>query len=211
MLWPLLEHRSPARALQAFRSWASLSSCRHHHHNHNHHHHPHCFGPYWSTDRLQELSRHPDPGPISQVVIIIIIIITILIALSLLEHRPPTRALHAFRSWASLSSCLVCKPTSLFQPRGRGARIFLGGLAVSFPVGSRSGLDVWCRSWALEDDSNPSAAFLEEFTFCWLLLGSFPEFSGADGLGSLDSKVLLRRVLMNVWIFISVAAVVTGH
>ena len=35
------------------------------------------FGPYRSTGCLQELSRHPDPGPASQGIIIIIIIIII--------------------------------------------------------------------------------------------------------------------------------------
>ena len=69
------------------------------------HHHHHAFGSYWSIGRLQELSRHSDPGPASQVV--------------------PT-----------------CNPFSLFQPPDRSALCFLGGLVFSFPVGSRSGLDV---------------------------------------------------------------------
>ena len=69
-LWPLLEHRLPARALQASRSLARLSSC--HHHHHHHHHHLLiiivAFGSYWNIGHLQELSRHPNPGLASQVV-----------------------------------------------------------------------------------------------------------------------------------------------
>ena len=38
------------------------------------------------------------------------------------------------------------KRTLFFQSPDRCARCFLGGLAFSFPVGSRSGLDVRCRS-----------------------------------------------------------------
>ena len=107
------------------------------------------FGPSRSTGHLQELSRHPDDGPVSQVV--------------------PR-----------------CNPSSLFQPPDGGARCCSGGLAFLFPVGSRSGLDVWYR--LLEGMSNPSPLSLEEFIFCRLLLGSFPEFFVADGLRTSDPK-----------------------
>ena len=69
------------------------------------------FGPVWIIHRQRELSRHPDPGPVCQVV--------------------PR-----------------CSPSSLFQLPDRGAWCFLVGLAFSFPVDARSGLDVWCRSLA---------------------------------------------------------------
>ena len=36
------------------------------------------FGPYWNIGRLQELSWHPDLGPVSQVLVTIIIIIIII-------------------------------------------------------------------------------------------------------------------------------------
>ena len=41
-----------------------------------------------------------------------------------------------------------CNPSSLSLPPNRGARCFMGGLAISFPEGSRSGHDVWYRSLA---------------------------------------------------------------
>ena len=62
--------------------------------------------------------------------------------------------------------------------------------------------------WLSEGVSNPSPAPLEDFIFCWLLLGPFPEFSVADGLRPSDRRILLRQVLMNVWNFFSVTAVV---
>ena len=37
------------------------------------------FGPYWNIGRLQELSWHPDLGPVSQVLVTIIIIIIIIV------------------------------------------------------------------------------------------------------------------------------------
>ena len=94
---PLLEQRPPTGALQASRSWASLLSC--HHLTSSLSLTPTgaeatcksspgipilgqslklsssdviiAFDPYWSRGHLQELSRHPDQGPVSQVVIII--------------------------------------------------------------------------------------------------------------------------------------------
>ena len=42
--------------------------------------------------------------------------------------------------------------------------------------------------WLSEGESNPSPASVEDFIFCWLLLGPFPEFSVADGLRSSDPK-----------------------
>ena len=133
-LWPLLEPRPPPRALQASRSWARLSSCRHHHHphhhHHHHHHHYHClWPPYWSIGRLHELSRHPDPGPVSQVVTIIIIII---------PYCPywSTGLLKSSPGIPILGQPLKMSPavTSLFQPPESGARCFMSGLALSFPV-----------------------------------------------------------------------------
>ena len=59
------------------------------------------FGPYWSIGRLQELSRHPDPGPVSQVVIIITI--TIIITIVFGPYRSIGRLKQLSR--ASLSSC----------------------------------------------------------------------------------------------------------
>ena len=56
-----------------------------------------------------------------------------------------------------------------------------------FPVDSRSGLDV-DKVFGSRGVSNPSPASLEDFIFCWLLLGPFPEFSVADGLGPSDPK-----------------------
>ena len=36
--------------------------------------------------------------------------------------------------------------------------------------------------------SNPSPTSLENFIFCWFLLGQFPKFSAADGLRPSDPK-----------------------
>ena len=63
--------------------------------------------------------------------------------------------------------------------------------------------------WLSEGVSDPSPGSLEDFIFCWLLLGPFPEFSVAGGLRPSDSKDYQSQVLMNVWIF-SVAALVPG-
>ena len=42
--------------------------------------------------------------------------------------------------------------------------------------------------WLLEGVSNPSPASVEDFIFCCLLLGPFPELSVADGLRPSDPK-----------------------
>ena len=56
-------------------------------------------------------------------------------------------------------------------------------------MGSRSGLDKCYRSHAFSEGvSNSSPASVEDFIFCWLLLGPLPEFPVADGLRPLDLK-----------------------
>ena len=95
------------------------------------------FGPYWSIGCLQELSRHPDPGPASQGV--------------------PRY-----------------NPSSLSQPPDHRARCFFGSLAFSFPVGSRSGFDVWYRSLAfggcVQSISSRFRGFYPLLVVAWLLL-----------------------------------------
>ena len=95
------------------------------------------FGPHWSIGRIQELFRHPDPWPASQVV-------------------------------------TGCNSSSLFRPTDRSLRCLLGRLGFSFPVGSRSGFDVWYRLSAGAFSQTPSS--FEDLIFCWLLVGPFSEF-----------------------------------
>ena len=79
--------------------------------------------------------------------LIIIIIIIIIIAFGyLLEHRPPAKALQVSQSWAKCPPG-ISHPLCFSLLRDRCAMCFLGGLAVSFPVGDRAGLDVGC--WPL--------------------------------------------------------------
>ena len=123
--------------------------------------------------RLQELSRHPDPGPAYQVV--------------------PR-----------------CSPPSLIQPPDLGTRCLLGGLTCSFPVGSRSGLDMWYRSLAFGGGvQSISSAF---GGYCHLLVVAWSVSRELSLLlmvsGHQIQRILLRQVLMSVWIFFSVAAVV---
>ena len=58
-------------------------------------------------------------------------------------------------------------------------------------------LSLWVLGQGLTSDaghclsegvSKPSPVSLEDFIFCWLLLGPFPEFSVADGLRPSDPK-----------------------
>ena len=50
--------------------------------------------------------------------------------------------------------------------------------------------DLTCDTghWLSEVVSTPSPASLEDFIFCWLLLGPFPEFSFADDLRPSDNN-----------------------
>ena len=66
-----------------------------------------------------------------------------------LRDEPPVKVVSAQGNrWTGLQyvSVFRCNLSSLFQAPDRGGRCFSGGLSFSFPVGSRSGLDVWYTS-----------------------------------------------------------------
>ena len=125
------------------------------------------FGPCWSIVRLQELSRHPNPGPVSKLVPRCNPS-SLFQPLDhhhhhhclwpLLEHRQPTRALQASWSWASLSSCPQSTPSSLFQPSDCGTRCFLGGLAFPSLWVPGQGLTSDTGHWLSEGVSSPSSS-----------------------------------------------------
>ena len=116
------------------------------------------FCPYWSIDHLQELSRHPDPGPASQVV--------------------PRY-----------------NKTSLCQPQGRDAMCFLGGLAFSFPAGSRSGLTCDTGHWLSEGVSNLSSASLGIPSSAGCCLVRFQSSLLLMVSGHRIRRILLKQVL----------------
>ena len=102
-----------------------------------------------------------------------------------------------------------CSPSSLFRPLDHGVKCFLGCLSVSFPLDSRSGLDVWYRSLGFR------RACPIRLQLFWRISSSagccFFCFQSSLLLIVSDlrmQRILLRQVLMNVWIFFSVAAAV---
>ena len=127
----------------------------------------------------------------------------------LVEHRPPTRALKASRSWASLSSCPQVQRI-LFVSASRSRRqAFLGWSRFLLPCGFQvkswgviqvSGFWRVCpihlqHLWRI---SSSAACCLVCFQSSLLLMVS----------GHRIRRILLRQVLMNVWILFRVAAVI---
>ena len=108
----------------------------------------------------------------------------ILVSLAISSVTPATKAVPR------------CSQTSLFWPPDRSTRCFLVSLSLSLWVPGK-GLMCGTGHWLSEGVSNPSPASLEDFTFCWLLLDPFPEFSVADGLNYLN-RWYLSHLLMHL-------------
>ena len=107
------------------------------------------------------------------------------------------------------SSLLVCRVLCWFAEFSVGLQSSLSVCKVlcrfaKFSVGLQSSLLV-CRvlCWFAEFSVGLQSSLLVCRVLCW-----FAEFSVADGLRPSDLKILLRQVLMTVWIFFSVAAIV---
>ena len=106
------------------------------------------------------LSRHPDPGPVSQVVprctpslfglqSIVSVIIIIIVAFGPYWNIGRLQVLSGHPDPKPVSQAVPrCTPFSLFVPPDHGTRCFLGCLTLSLPAGSKSSLDVYCQSFA---------------------------------------------------------------
>ena len=126
---------------------------------------------------------------------------------SLLEHGAPTRALQDHPGPVS-QAVPRCNPSSLLQPPDLSVRRFLDDLTFSFPVASRLGFDVWCRSLAFRGCVQSISSVFGGFHLLLVVAWCFQSSLLLMVSGHLIQGILLRQVLNNVRIFFSAGAVV---